>query len=99
LVIERKLFQSNPAPFSHLVTEFQRASEALPSDAARMAALAARVSPVDPEIAVAVQRASHSRTLPARDARPALEKFFSALAESNPAIIGGRLPDDEFYLL
>lgn len=99
LVMERKLFQSNPVLFGHLVTEFQRSSEALPSDAVRMTALAARVSPVDPEIAVAVQRASHSRTFLARDARPMLERFFSALAESNPAIIGGRLPDDEFYLL
>jgi NitT/TauT family transport system substrate-binding protein len=99
LVIERKLFQSNPALFSHLLAEFQRTSEVLPGDAARMAVLAARVAPVDPEIAVAAQLASRSQTLRARDARPALERFFSALAESNPAIIGGRLPDDEFYLL
>ncbi|MCG8425910.1 MAG: ABC transporter substrate-binding protein [Chromatiales bacterium] len=31
-------------------------------------------------------------------AKPALEKFFSQLAEINPGIIGGKLPAAEFYL-
>ena len=34
----------------------------------------------------------------ARDAKPELERLFSALAELSPAILGGKLPDDGFYL-
>ena len=35
---------------------------------------------------------------PAIEAREDLEHFFTILAETNPKIIGGRLPDDDFYL-
>jgi len=34
----------------------------------------------------------------ARDARPALEEMYAALAEDDPALIGGKLPDAGFYL-
>lgn len=36
---------------------------------------------------------------PARAARADLEPFFKVLAEQNPRIIGGKLPDDRFYAL
>lgn len=36
---------------------------------------------------------------PASEARPALEAMFTAVADSDPRIIGGALPDDGFYLL
>ena len=36
---------------------------------------------------------------PAGAARPALEAMFAAVAEADAAIIGGKLPDDGFYLL
>lgn len=35
----------------------------------------------------------------ASEARPAIEAMLSLMAETDPAIIGGRLPDDGFYLL
>lgn len=34
----------------------------------------------------------------AKDARKELEQFYSTLAEMNPDIIGGSLPDADFYL-
>lgn len=34
----------------------------------------------------------------AKEAQSELENFFSILAKNNPAIIGGKLPDDDFYL-
>lgn len=34
----------------------------------------------------------------ARDARPDLERMFGLIAENDPAVIGGRLPPDGFYL-
>lgn len=36
---------------------------------------------------------------PASEARPAIEAMLSLMAESDAAIIGGKLPDDGFYLL
>jgi len=35
--------------------------------------------------------------VPARDARPELEAFFSSLAEISPNYTGGKLPDEAFY--
>ncbi len=34
----------------------------------------------------------------AAEARPSLETFFNLLTETDPALIGGKLPDDGFYL-
>ncbi len=34
----------------------------------------------------------------AKDVQPEIEAFYSILAESNPGIIGGKLPSDDFYL-
>lgn len=43
----------------------------------------------------------HSRLAvrPAGEARPAIEAILSLMAETDAAIIGGKLPDDGFYLL
>lgn len=35
----------------------------------------------------------------AREIRPELEEFYGILAQSNPAIIGGKMPGDGFYLI
>lgn len=46
------------------------------------------------------QSIAHSKlvAIRARDARPALEPMYRALAELDPAVIGGALPPPEFYL-
>lgn len=43
----------------------------------------------------------HSRlvTRPASQSRPAIESMLSLMGKGDPAIIGGQLPDDGFYLL
>jgi hypothetical protein len=33
----------------------------------------------------------------AQEARPELERLFTLLADANPDLIGGALPDDAFY--
>ncbi len=35
----------------------------------------------------------------ARTIRPELEEFYGILAQTNPALIGGKMPDDGFYLI
>jgi NitT/TauT family transport system substrate-binding protein len=42
---------------------------------------------------------SNLAALPASSVRADLERFFSILAEDDPRIIGGKLPDDAFYAL
>lgn len=41
---------------------------------------------------------SNLAAVPAATARPELEAMFNVLAEGNPAVIGGRLPEPSFYL-
>ncbi|WLR95656.1 ABC transporter substrate-binding protein [Shinella zoogloeoides] len=52
-----------------------------------------------PEIIAASFPTSHLSAIPASAARKTLEGFYGVLAEANPAIIGGKLPGDGFYLV
>jgi len=51
------------------------------------------------EIIAASFPTSRLCAIPASGARKTLEGFYGVLAEANPAIIGGRLPGDGFYLV
>lgn len=51
------------------------------------------------EIIAASFPTSHLSAIPASAARKNLEGFYGVLAEANPAIIGGKLPGDGFYLV
>lgn len=53
---------------------------------------------LSPVVAEAIPH-SNLAALPASSIRPDLERFFSILAEDDPRIIGGKLPDDAFYAL
>jgi NitT/TauT family transport system substrate-binding protein len=60
--------------------------------------LAARYFPTLKPLPVAdAIKTAHFRFLPAFEARKELEHFFSVLNASNPAVIGGKLPDINFY--
>jgi len=52
-----------------------------------------------PDIIAASFPTSHLSAIPARAARETLEGFYGVLAKANPAIIGGKLPGDGFYLV
>ncbi|WEX08540.1 ABC transporter substrate-binding protein [Chelativorans sp. AA-79] len=53
---------------------------------------------MSPVVAQAIPH-SNLAALPASSIRPELEAFFSILADDDPRIIGGKLPDDGFYAL
>lgn len=61
-------------------------------------ATAAEFGVMSPVIAEAIP-SSNLVALPASSIRPELEAFFSALAQDDPRIIGGKLPGDAFYAL
>ena len=69
------------------------------ADPVRAAANA--TGPLDMPAPVLALSIPHARLVvrPATEARPAIEAMLSLMAETDPAIIGGRLPDDGFYLL
>lgn len=69
---------------------------AQPQRGAQLAATYLKV-PAEPVIAAAIPR-SNLKWVPAADARTALETYFSVLYAFEPAVLGGKLPDDEFYL-
>ncbi len=61
-------------------------------------AAATELGLLSPVVAEAIPH-SNLAALPASSIRPGLERFFSILAEDDPRIIGGKLPDDAFYAL
>ncbi|MCO5131882.1 MAG: ABC transporter substrate-binding protein [Xanthobacteraceae bacterium] len=61
-------------------------------------AAATELGLLSPVVAEAIPH-SNLVALPASSVRPDLERFFSILAEDDPRIIGGKLPDDAFYAL
>jgi NitT/TauT family transport system substrate-binding protein len=69
-------------------------AEASPDEAAARAAQLTRLSQ-----SVAAESLQHTliNVIPAQEARAELERFFESLAESNPELIGGALPGDQFY--
>lgn len=82
-----------------LQAALERATASVVADPARAAADAtAALELPAPVLALSIP---HSRlaTRPATEARPAIESMLSLMAEGDPAIIGGSLPDDGFYLL
>ena len=60
-------------------------------------AVAARVDMLTPQGVADSMRAAPGEVVPAAAARPALEFFFERLAARQPKLIGGKLPDDNFY--
>lgn len=99
LVVTQAFAEAHPQHIEalHQAVEFAAASaNANPQLAAEHAA-----EPMDRPAAVlsAALPFCHLTARQARQARPELEAMYSALAEADPGIIGGRLPDAEFYLI
>ncbi len=65
---------------------------------AEAAAMAERLLGTQAEAVEACLAHANMAAIGARAARPDLERLWNALAEISPAVIGGRLPDDGFYL-
>jgi len=61
-------------------------------------AAASELGLLGPVVAEAIPH-SNLVALTGSSVRPDLERFFSILAEDDPRIIGGKLPDDAFYAL
>lgn len=85
-----------------LVERFQQAyaaslkwCEAKPDECGAMAAK--HIDMLTPEGVADSVRADNTAFVTAREARPELEFFFNRLHARQPALIGGKLPPDDFY--
>lgn len=86
-----------------LIARFQRAyaaslawCEKNPDECGRL--VASRVEMLTPEGVADSVRVDNAVFVTAQDARPELEFFFGLLLAKQPALIGGKLPDEGFYL-
>jgi NitT/TauT family transport system substrate-binding protein len=90
--------EANPGIADALQDIVAKATESVNADPARAAAEAAPALDMPAAILVASLPTSRLVARRARDARADIEPMLAALAEGDPAIIGGKLPDDGFYL-
>ncbi|WP_276807822.1 ABC transporter substrate-binding protein [Castellaniella defragrans] len=60
-------------------------------------AVARHIPMLTPEAVADSIAQARERAVDAREARPELEYFFRCLLDGQPALVGGRLPDDGFY--
>jgi NitT/TauT family transport system substrate-binding protein len=87
----------DPATLAALNAALGAAAAAVRADPAAAAQSAAAVLDLPPPVIERSVPHSNLEVRAARAARPALERLFKALAERDPAIVGGRLPDDAFF--
>ncbi len=66
-----------------------------PEEAGKM--VAARIKMLMPEAVADALKISPLNVVAAQAAKPQLEYFFTTLEQTNPALIGGKLPNDAFY--
>ncbi len=86
-----------------LIEKFQQAyaaslawCEKQPDECGKL--VASRVEMLTPEGVADAVRVDNAIFVTAQDARPELEFFFGLLHAKQPALIGGKLPDEGFYL-
>ncbi len=63
------------------------------------AMVAKRIDMLTPEAVADSVRVDNTAFVPAREAKPELEFFFGQLHARQPALIGGKLPPDDFYYM
>lgn len=99
LAVTEGFATANPDVIAPLQARLAEVAAAVNADPAAAAASAA--GPLEqpaPVIAASIPHANLTAT-PASAARPAIEAMLELMAASDPAIIGGQLPDDGFYAL
>ncbi len=90
--------EKHPGFIEKFLAAYKASVEKTNADPAHAAQLAATFlkTPGAPIIAQAIPR-SNLRWVPAAKAKKPLETYFKVLRDFNPAVIGGKMPDDAFY--
>lgn len=97
-IVQAKLVEERPELVKAVAGGIKTAVEWIVANPGSAARLGAEEFKLDAEIVQRSLAATKMEAVPAAAARPAIERFFSVLAEVDPATIGGGLPDAKFYL-
>lgn len=98
LALTDALAAASPGLGDGLQAALEAAAEKVNADPASAAKVAAPSLDFPEPVLAASIATSRLVARRADEARPAIEAMLSTLADSDPAIIGGHLPDDGFYL-
>lgn len=97
-IVQAKLADERPELVRALAGGIKGAVDWIAANPGSAARLGADEFKLDAAIVQRSLAATRMEAVSAKAARPALERFFAVLAESDPATIGGGLPDAKFYL-
>jgi len=98
LVLTQKLMTENPQLPDRLQAVLEAASQRVNADPAKAASIAAQSLDFPEPVLAASIATSRLGATRATKARPAIETMLETLAANDAAIIGGKLPDNGFYL-
>lgn len=98
LVLTQKLLADHPALPDRLQSALESAGQRVNADPAKAARIAAPSLDFPEPVLAASIATSRLAARRASEARPAIETMLETLAADDAGVIGGKLPDDGFYL-
>lgn len=98
VLCRRELLDEHPQQVMALQAAIGRAVGWVMDEPDLAAILGAEESPLSRQVFEGAIPRTRIRMVPAAEARPQLERFFTALTDLSSGFIGGKLPDDKFYL-
>lgn len=97
IVVNGDFYRQNPDLIGAVQRELKAAVQWVNDNPEEAGLLAEKYLGADPNLTAAAIPSFNLKFVTAADARADLEYFYSRLAELSPEIIGGKLPDAEFY--
>ncbi|MDD7733793.1 MAG: PhnD/SsuA/transferrin family substrate-binding protein, partial [Firmicutes bacterium] len=96
-VIRKDVADANPGAVKNFLEEYKSSVDWVNANAADAAALIENYDIVKAAVAEKAIPACHIVCTTGKDMKSELSGYLSVLAEQNPAAVGGKLPDDDFY--
>lgn len=98
VLCRRELQDQHPEQVVALQSAIGRAVDWIITEPGQAAMLGAEKSPLSRQVFEGAIPRTRIRMVSASEARPQLERFFTALTDLSSEFIGGKLPGDDFYL-
>lgn len=98
LALTDAFIEANPDLVDQLQSALEKVADAVNADPARAAEDAAPALDLPAPVIAASVATSNLVALRASAAKPSIEAMLTTLSDADPSLIGGKLPDDDFYL-
>jgi len=92
-----RLQNDHPDVVEVIQTELRNSLDWIAQNPTAAAALGAKYMEIPPAVIEQSLQNNRFEYVPAVEARPELEEFYQALMQVNPKLLGGQLPNAEFY--